>query len=93
MKLTEIEKSLELFSTDPVEIRLILNGVVNIICKLSSCHQELLQWCQQYDGQGNIYVGINERNRINATKQDIQAVNFVVIDLDSVRADKNQPAN
>ncbi len=93
MKLTEIEKSLELFSTAPVEIRLILNDIVNIICKLSSCHQELLQWCQQYDGQGNIYVGINERNRINATKQDIQAVNFVVIDLDSVRADKNQPAN
>ena len=91
MNSNDIQRSLRLLDYDSYEIRVINPN--SISSQIIHSFSELSSLCQKHDGLSNLYVGINERNMINATKQDIQAVNFVVIDLDSVRADNKQPAN
>ena len=93
MKTEHLRQSFNLLGYDVNEIRVIQpNRTANPSQLIRSCF-DLDQICQKYDGQANIYIGINERTKINATKIDIHAVNFVVVDIDSVRLDKNQPAN
>ena len=93
MNSNDIQRSLRLLDYDSHEIRVINPNRTFIPSQLIHSFSDLLPICQQHDGQANLYIGVNERNKINATKEDIQAVNFVIIDLDSVRPDKNQPAN
>ena len=54
---------------------------------------ELSPHCHNYNRMSNLYIGVNEHHTTNAAKQDIQVVNFLVIDLDSVRFDINLSAN
>ena len=93
MKTEHLCQSFNLLGYDVNEIRVIYPQRSSITSLLIRSYSDLNQICQKYDGQANIYIGINERTKINATKIDIHAVNFVVIDIDSVRLDKNQPAN
>ena len=94
MKNEAIKKHLEIYGNINIEVGCILSNYDNIIRRLVNSEQELLRFCQQYDGQGNIYIGVNERSKIDAIKTDIHAVNFVVVDIDAVRPDsKNQPSN
>ena len=93
MNSNDIQRSLRLLDYDSHEIRVINPNRTFIPSQLIHSFSDLLPLCQQHDGQANLYIGVNERNKINATKEDIQAVNFVIIDLDSVRPDNNQPAN
>ena len=78
---------------DSYEIRVIDPNRNSVSSQIIHSFSELSSLCHQYDGLSNLYVGINERNTTNATKLEIQAVNFLVIDLDSVRPDNKQPAN
>ena len=93
MDSNDIQRPLRLLDYDSHEIRVIHPNRTSIPSQLIHSFAELFALCQKHDGLSNIYVGINERNKTNATKQDIHAVNFVIIDLDSIRPDKNQPAN
>ena len=93
MKTEHLCQSFNLLGYDVNEIRVIYPQRSSITSLLIHSYSDLNQICQKYDGQANLYIGVNERNKINATKEDIQAVNFVIIDLDSVRPDNNQPAN
>jgi hypothetical protein len=93
MNSNDIQRSLRLLDYDSYEIRVINSNRPFIPSQLIHSFSDLLPICQQHDAQANIYIGVNERNKINATKEDIDAVNFVIIDLDSERPDKNQPAN
>ena len=93
MKTEHLCQSFNLLGYDVNEIRVIYPQRSSITSQLIRSYSDLNQICQKYDGQANIYIGINERTKINATKIDIHAVNFVVVDVDSVRPDKNQPAN
>ena len=93
MNQNDIQRSLRLLDYDSYEIRVINSNRNSVSSQFIHSFAELLSLCQKYDGLSNLYIGINERNTTNATKQDIQAVNFLVMDLDSVRPDKNQPAN
>ena len=93
MNSNDIQRSLRLLDYDSYEIRVINSNPTSISSQLIHSFSELLSLCQKHDGQSNRYVGINARNTINATKQDIQAVNFMLIDLDSARPDKNRPTN
>jgi hypothetical protein len=93
MKTEHLCQSFNLLGYDVNEIRVIQpNRTVNP-SQLIHSYSDLDQICQKYDSLANIYIGINERTKINATTRDIHAVNFVVVDVDSVRPDKNQPAN
>ena len=94
MKTEHLRQSFNLLGYDVNEIRVIQPSGIAKPSQLIRSYSDLNQICQKYDGQANIYIGINERTKINATKIDIHAVNFVVVDVDSVRPDpKNQPAN
>ena len=94
MKTEHLRQSFNLLDYDSNEIRVIYpNRTTFVPSQLIYSFSALLPICQEHDAQANIYVGINERTKINATKRDIHAVNFVVVDVDSVRPDKNQPAN
>ena len=93
MKTEHLCQSFNLLGYDVNEIRVIQPSGIAKPSQLIHSYSDLDQICQKYDGQANIYIGINERTKINATKRDIHAVNFVVVDVDSVRPDKNQPAN
>ena len=93
MNSNDIQRSLRLLDYDSYEIRVINSNRPFIPSQLIHSFSDLLPICQQHDAQANIYIGVNERNKINATKEDIDALNFVIIDLDSERPDKNQPAN
>ena len=93
MKTEHLRQSFNLLGYDVNEIRVIQPNRTANPSQLIHFYSDLLPICQKYDGQANIYIGINERTKINATKRDIHAVNFVVVDVDSVRPDKNQPAN
>ena len=93
MNQNDIQRSLRLLDYDSYEIRVIHPNRNSVSSQFIHSFAQLSSLCQKYDGLSNLYIGINERNTTNATKQDIQAVNFLVIDLDSVRSDKNQPAN
>ena len=94
MKTEHLRQSFNLLDYDVNEIRVIYPQRSSITSLLIYSDSDLDQICQKYDGSANIYIGINERTKINATKRDIHAVNFVVVDVDSVRPDpKNQPAN
>ena len=93
MKTEHLCQSFNLLGYDVNEIRVIQPNRTANPSQLIHSYSDLLTICQKYDGSANIYIGINERTKINATKRDIHAVNFVVIDIDSVRPDKNQPAN
>ena len=93
MKTEHLCQSFNLLGYDVNEIRVIQPSGIAKPSQLIRSYSDLNQICQKYDGQANIYIGINERTKINATKRDIHAVNFVVVDVDSVQPDKNQPAN
>ena len=93
MKTEHLCQSFNLLGYDVNEIRVIQPNRTANPSQLIHSYSDLLPICQKYDGSANIYIGINERTKINATKRDIHAVNFVVVDVDSVRPDKNQPAN
>ena len=93
MKTEHLRQSFNLLGYDVNEIRVIQPSGIAKPSQLIRSYSDLNQICQKYDGQANIYIGINERTKINATKIDIHAVNFVVVDVDSVHPDKNQPAN
>ena len=93
MNRNDIQRSLRLLDYDSYEIRVIDPNRNSVSSQIIHSFAELSSLCHQYDGQSNLYVGINERNKINATKLEIQAVNFLVMDLDSVRPNKNQPAD
>ena len=93
MKTEHLRQSFNLLGYDVNEIRVIQPNRTANPSQLIHSYSDLLPICQKYDGSANIYIGINERTEINATKRDIRAVNFVVVDVDSVRPDKNQPAN
>ena len=94
MKTEHLCQSFNLLGYDVNEIRVIQPNRTTNPSQLIRSYSDLDQICQKYDGSANIYIGINERTKINATKRDIRAVNFVVVDVDSVRPDpKNQPAN
>ena len=93
MNRNDIQRSLRLLDYDSYEIRVIDPNRNSVSSQIIHSFAELSSLCHQHDGQSNLYLGINERNKINATKQDIQAVNFLVMDLDSVRPNKNQPAD
>ena len=93
MNQNDIQRSFCLLDYDSNEIRVIHPNRTFIPSQFIHSYSDLLPICQEHDGQANIYIGINERTKINATKRDIRAVNFVVVDVDSVRPDKNQPAN
>ena len=91
MNRNDIQRSLRLLDYDSYEIRVIDPNRNSVSSQIIHSFAELSSLCHQYDGLSNLYIGINERNTTNATKQDIQAVNFLVIDLDSVRSDNKQP--
>ena len=91
MNRNDIQRSLRLLDYDSYEIRVINPN--SISSQIIHSFSELSSLCHQHDGQSNLYVGINERNTTNATKLEIQAVNFLVMDLDSVRPNKNQPSD
>ena len=93
MKTEHLCQSFNLLGYNVNEIRVIQPNRTANPSQLIHSYSDLDQICQKYDGQANIYIGINERTKINATKRDIHAVNFVVVDVDSVQPDKNQPAN
>jgi len=93
MKTEHLRQSFNLLGYDVNEIRVIQPPGIAKPSQLIHSYSDLDQICQKYDGQANIYIGINEHTKINATKRDIRAVNFVVVDVDSVQPDKNQPAN
>ena len=93
MNRNDIQRSLRLLDYDSYEIRVIDPNRNSVSSQIIHSFAELSSLCQQHDGQSNLYVGINERNKINATKLEVQAVNFLVMDLDSVRPNKNQPSN
>ena len=93
MNRNDIKRSLRLLDYDSYEIRVIDPNRNSVSSQIIHSFAELSSLCQQHDGQSNLYVGINERNKINATKLEIQAVNFLVMDLDSVRPNKNQPSD
>jgi len=93
MKTEHLRQSFNLLGYDVNEIRVIQPSGIAKPSQLIHSYSDLDQICQKYDGQANIYIGINERTKINATKRDIHAGNFVVVDVDFVRPDKNQPAN
>ena len=93
MNSNDIQRSLRLLDYDSHEIRVINSNRPFIPSQLIHSFSDLLPICQQHDGHANIYIGVNERTKIDATKEDIDAVNFVIIDVDSERPDNNQPAN
>ena len=93
MNRNDIQRPLRLLDYDSYEIRVINPNRNSVSAQLIHSFAQLSSLCQKYDGLSNLYIGINERNTTNATKLEIQAVNFLAIALDSVRSDKNQPAN
>ena len=93
MNRNDIQRSLRLLDYDSYEIRVINPNRNSVSSQIIHSFAELSSLCHQNDGQSNLYLGINERNKINATKLEIQAVNFLVMDLDSVGPNKNQPSD
>ena len=93
MNSNNIQRSLRLLDYDSYEIRVINPNRNSVSSQIIHSFAELSSLCHQNDGQSNLYLGINERNKINATKLEIQAVNFLVMDLDSVRPNRNQPSD
>ena len=74
MKMEHLRQSFNLLDYDVNEIRVIYPQRSSITSLLIYSGSDLDQICQKYDGQANIYIGINERT-------DIHAVNFVVVDV------------
>ena len=93
MNSNNIQRSLRLLDYDSYEIRVINPNRNSVSSQIIHSFAELSSLCHQNDGQSNLYLGINERNKINATKLEIQAVNFLVMDLDSVLPNRNQPSD
>jgi len=67
-------------------------------CKLVYSVDEFVALCSHWDGQANVYVGLNElrgdyqqQKGHRTSKTDIAAVHFVTVDIDSVRP-KNEAA-
>ena len=65
MNSNDIQRSLRLLDYDSYEIRVINPN--SISSQIIHSFSELSSLCHQHDGQSNLYVGINERNKINAT--------------------------
>ncbi|MBA7624266.1 hypothetical protein ES703_31673 [subsurface metagenome] len=51
-----------------------------------------VEFCKRWEGKRQIYVGINPRARKGGTREDIDEVTTIVLDVDAVRPDKHQPA-
>ena len=53
---------------------------------------DFLKVCRCFNGQYNVYVGINERRPGGRRGEDVLSVKVIVADLDAVRPDMSQPA-
>lgn len=75
----------------PVEVRVIKPGRGVLADRMVSSELEFWKLCDRYDGEGNIYVGLNERRKDlvcgkeGAKKSDIVAVWNIPIDIDPIR--------
>jgi hypothetical protein len=47
---------------------------------------DFVEKCRKFEGKCNIYAGMNERRTGGTKSRDVECVNAVVIDIDSVRA-------
>lgn len=54
--------------------------------------EDFLKTCREWDGKRQIYVGINPRTRRGGTREDIDEVTALVLDIDAKRPDKKQAA-
>ena len=81
MKMEHLCQSFNLLGYDVNEIRVIQPNRTANPSQLIRSYFDLDQICQKYDGLANIYIGINERTKINDAKRDIHVVNFVVVDV------------
>ena len=94
MKKKEIIRHLEMLNHDQTEAGAIFPFRDNpTISKLLSSTAEVVGFCQSYDQNANIYISVNQRNKVNSRKKDIENVNFVVVDIDAVRADSNNQSS
>lgn len=57
-----------------------------------SSEEDFVKTCCEWDGKRNIYVGINPRARKGGTREDVDQVVAVVLDIDAARPDKKQAA-
>ena len=75
----------------PVEVRVIKPGRGVLADKMVKSELEFWKLCDRYDGEANIYVGLNERRqdlvcgKEGAKKSDIVAVWTIPIDIDPIR--------
>jgi len=75
----------------PVEVRVIKPGRGVLADRMVESELELWKLCDRYDGEANIYAGLNERRqdlltgKEGAKKSDIVAVWNVPIDIDPIR--------
>jgi len=59
-----------------------------------SNEEDFVETCKQYNGEYNVYVGINERSNNGTSAKDVISVKTIVIDIDSTRvgASSKEPA-
>lgn len=75
----------------PVEVRVIKPGRGVLADRMVSSELEFWKLCDRYDGEANIYAGLNERRqdletgKEGAKKSDIVAVWTIPIDIDPIR--------
>ena len=75
----------------PVEVRVIKPGRGVLADRMVESELELWKLCDRYDGEANIYAGLNERRKYlltgkeGAKKSDIVAVWTIPIDIDPIR--------
>ncbi len=54
--------------------------------------EDFIKTCREWDGKRNVYVGINARARKGGTRENVDEVTAIVIDIDAKRPDKKQAA-
>ena len=72
MKKKEIIRHLTMLDYDRSEVRSIFPFRDNSpVSKLLSSTAEVVEFCQSYDQNANIYISVNQRNKVNSRKKDI----------------------
>jgi hypothetical protein len=104
MNIDDVIKTYEFLGHSPVEVSIITPTSATQKSKIKDCRlvrskDEFIRTCSVWDGQANIYVGLNELKASylsvrghRSAKSDIQAVHFIPVDLDSVRPDMKEAA-
>lgn len=83
----DVEDTLKILNLKNYELRAIgLNKTpseTRMLFEEKSKKEEILRFVRLYNGSKNLYIGINERSKIKAEKEDILSVSIIVIDIDA----------